>query len=142
MKYLAIDYGTKRTGIAISDSMGILAFPKQLIIMKTQKEFFITLEKLIHIESPDALVIGFPVLFDGSETFITRQVRNFIKRLLRQITLPVFLMKEILSTYEAKLDLQSIGYSRTKMRSVLDQQAAVRILQSFLDQSENDRVQL
>ena len=142
MKYVAIDYGTKYSGIAVSDSMGVFAFPKQSIIMTTQKEFFIKLVELIYVESPDALVVGLPVLFDNSETLITRQVRNFIKRLKHKIMLPVFLMKEILSSYEAKLDLQSVGYRKNKIKSVLDQQAAVRILQSFLDQSESERVQV
>lgn len=142
MKYIAIDYGTKYTGIAVSDSMGVFAFPKQSIMMTTRKEFFTKLVELIYAESPDALVVGLPVLFDGSETLITRQVKNFIKRLKHKIMLPVFLMKEILSSYEAKLDLQAVGYRKNKIKSVLDQQAAVRILQSFLDQSESERVRV
>lgn len=142
MKYIAIDYGTKRTGIAVSDPKGILAFPRQTLVMTTRENFFSELLEVIHNEAPNALVIGFPVLLDGSETCITRQVRNFITRLSHYITLPIFLMKEVLSTYAAKSDLQARGYQHSKLKAVVDQQAAVHILQSFLDQPNEDRMKL
>lgn len=142
MKYIGIDYGTKRTGIAVSDPRGILAFPRKTLVMTTRKKFFLELFEVIRIEDPHALVIGLPVLPNGSETRITRQVYNFINRVVHHITLPTFLMKEILSTYAAKLDLQSMTYNYKKLKAIVDQQAAVHILQSFLDQPKESRIKL
>ena len=137
MKYLAIDYGQKRTGIAVSDSGGSMAFPRRTIQMRTREAFFEELLALLEAEAPDALVIGLPVNLDGEET--TRQTRNFAKNLKKKTPLPIFWMEEALSSFEAEIDLRQAGRSAAKSRAVLDQQAAVRILQSFLDQPEGSR---
>lgn len=139
MKYLAIDYGQKRTGIAVSDSGGSMAFPRRTIQMRTREAFFEELLALLDAEAPDALVIGLPVNLDGEETLTTRQTRNFAKNLKKKTPLPIFWMEEALSSFEAEIDLRQAGRSAAKSRAVLDQQAAVRILQSFLDQPEGSR---
>lgn len=139
MKYLAIDYGQKRTGIAVSDSGGSMAFPRRTIQMRTREAFFEELLALLEAEAPDALVIGLPVNLDGEETLTTRQTRNFAKNLKKNTPLPIFWMEEALSSFEAEIDLRQAGRSAAKSRAVLDQQAAVRILQSFLDQPEGSR---
>ena len=94
---------------------------------------------LIEAEATDAIVIGLPINLDGEESLTTRQVRNFSKSLARRTTLPLFWMEEALSSYEAERDLRDAGRSAAQGRAVLDQQAAVRILQSFLDQPEAKR---
>ena len=132
MKYLAIDYGQKRTGIAVSDTGGSMAFPRKTILMRTRAAFFEELLALIEAEATDANL-------DGEESLTTRQVRNFSKSLARRTTLPLFWMEEALSSYEAERDLRDAGRSAAQGRAVLDQQAAVRILQSFLDQPEDKR---
>lgn len=139
MKYLAIDYGQKRTGIAVSDGGGSMAFPRKTIQMRTREAFFEELLALIEAEAPDAVVIGLPLNLDGEETLTTRQTRNFAKNLKKKIPLPIFWMEEALSSFEAGIDLRQAGRSAAKGRAVLDQQAAVRILQSFLDQPEGSR---
>lgn len=139
MKYIAIDYGQKRTGIAVSDEGGRMAFPRRTIQMRTREAFFDELLALIENESADAVVIGLPIDLDGEETLTTRQTRNFAKNLRRRLSLPLFWMEEALSSFEAERDLRQAGRSAAKGRAVLDQQAAVRILQSFLDQPEDKR---
>ena len=139
MKCLAIDYGQKRTGIAVSDAGGRMAFPRKTILMNTRAAFFKELIALIEAEAPDAVVIGLPINLDGEESLTTRQARNFAKSLARRTSLPLFWMEEALSSYEAERDLRAAGRSAAKGRAVLDQQAAVRILQSFLDQPEDKR---
>ena len=116
-----------------------MAFPRRTILMNTRDAFFAELLALIEAENPDALVVGLPVDLDGTETLTTRQVRNFTDRLARRTPLPIYIMPEALSSLEAELDLRAAGRSAAASRSVLDQQAAVRILQSFLDQPETQR---
>lgn len=142
MKYIAIDYGQKRTGIAVSDEGGRMAFPRRTIQMRTREAFFEELLRLLENEAADAVVIGLPIDLDGQETLTTRQTRNFAKALRRRLSLPLYWMEEALSSFEAERDLRQAGRSAAKSRAVLDQQAAVRILQSFLDQPEDKRKRL
>ena len=76
--------------------------------------------------------MGLPLLDDGTDSLTTRQVRNITARLKRRLDLPVFYMPELLSSEEAWADLREAGVRVGKRKAVLDQQAAVRILASFL----------
>lgn len=140
MKYLGIDYGTRRTGIAASDTGGSMAFPRRTLVMTTRHRFFAELLAIVAEECAGALVVGLPLLHDGTDTLTTRQVRNFVARLQRRTTLPVFLMEEFLSSHEAEGDLRAAGRSGKALEAVVDQQAAARILQSFLNLPESRRV--
>lgn len=140
MKYLAFDYGLKRTGVAITDPGGRMAFPRQTLVMRTRDAFFAELTSLITAEAPDALVIGLPLLLDGQESLTTRQARNFAKSLARRVNLPIYWMPEALSSHEAEEDLRAAGRRGKAASAVVDQQAAVRILESFLNVAEDKRV--
>ena len=80
----------------------------------------------------DAVVVGLPLLADGSDSLTTRQIRNFVRKLLHRLPCPVYLMEEFLSSEEAAWDLEEAGLRRSRRKAVLDQQAAVRILESYL----------
>lgn len=139
MKCIAIDYGTKRTGLAATDTGGRMAFPRRTLVMTTKDRFFAELLAFIEEESPAAIVVGLPTLLDGTETLITRQVRNFVERLKRRCDLPVYFMTEVLSSHEAEGDLREAGLNEREIKKVVDQQAAVRILETFLNQPEHQR---
>lgn len=140
LKYLALDYGLKRTGIAASDAGGRMAFPRRTLVMRTRRAFFGELMTVIAQEQPDALVIGLPFHLDGSESLTTRQVRNFTASLARRVSLPIYWMPEALSSQAAEDDLREAGRRERDLRSVVDQQAAVRILESFLNISQDKRI--
>ena len=142
MKLLAIDYGLVRTGIAVTDAGGRMAFPRCTIVLPPQSPKALFFEKLLAViaaEQPQALVVGLPLLPDGSESLTTRQVRNFTARLQRRVSLPVYLMPEELSSHEAENDLREAGKHAGHMKAILDQQAAVRILESFLAETQPQR---
>ena len=80
----------------------------------------------------EALPVARALLDDGTDSLTTRQVRNVTERLKRRMDLPVFYMPELLSSEEAWSDLREAGLKARKRKAVLDQQAAVRILASFL----------
>ncbi len=144
MKYLCIDYGLVRTGIAVTDGGGHMAFPRCTIHSPPQSPktaFFDKLLACIQEEEPQALVVGLPLLEDGSESLTTRQVRNFVARLQRRCPLDVYLMPEFLSSEEAQSDLWESQLRGRKHKDVLDQQAAVRILQSFLAETQAQKEQ-
>ena len=139
MKYLALDYGLKRTGIAVSDALGLMAFPRRTLILGVRERFFAELAACLAEEAPDAIVVGLPLSMDGSESLATRQARHFVERLKRRTDLPVFWMNEQLSSHEAEQDLRAAGARGARLREVVDQQAACLILESFLAQPEHTR---
>ena len=81
-----------------------------------------------------------PLLDDGGDSLTTRQVRRVAERLKRRLSVPLYFMPEFLSSEEAWSDLREAGVRRPRRKDVLDQQAAVRILQSFLSLPPDQRV--
>ncbi len=137
--FIGIDYGLARTGLALSDPQGCLAFPLATVKMTTRKEYFDSLTRLIEREQPCGLVVGLPLREDGSDSLTTRQARNFADSLQRRVALPIFLVSEYLSSHEAECQMREAGAKAGTIRAKLDQQAAVRILQSFLDERHAGR---
>ncbi len=142
MKYLAVDYGAKRTGIAVSDEGGRMAFARKTLIMTTKERFWLEFLKTLETERPQAIVVGMPRTADGAETLIVRQVRNFLASLRRRTELPVFVMEETLSSFEAQTLLaeSAAGKKNAASRAGLDAAAAARILESFLKLPEHKRM--
>ena len=135
MKLVAVDYGLARTGLAVSDPEGRLAFPLRTLRLADhpdRKALLDALAQAILAAGAEAVVMGLPLLADGGESLTTRQVRNVTRRLQRRIPLPCYFMSEELSSEEAWDDLRAAGLDARRRRTVLDQQAAVRILESFL----------
>ena len=142
LKYVGIDYGLARTGLAASDPEGRLAFPLATLRLEDftdRKAFLAALAERIAEAGAEAVVVGLPLTLDGEETMTTRQIRNVTERLKRRVPLPFFFMIEALSSEEAWADLREAGLKMRKRKAVLDQQAAVRILSSFLSLAPQDR---
>lgn len=140
MKYLGIDYGTKRIGIAISDDAGMIAFPREII--ENTKE---ALEKIITIisqENINAVVIGESVRLDGRHNQIQKSIDSLKQKISDTMEIPVFLEKEWMSSVAADSHLYSkgnianerwSGSLNDKRRASTDDKAAAVILQRFLD---------
>lgn len=140
MKLVGIDYGLVRTGLAATDPDGVLAYPLTTLDLNafpSRKALLEALAGIIRQERPGAVVVGLPLMPDGTESLTTRQVRNFASRLVHRTDCPVLFMEELLSSEEAAWDLAEAGVrDRKRRKAVLDQQAAVRILESYLHQPE------
>lgn len=138
-KYMAMDYGLKRVGIAFSEASTRFVFPLCTLDRSIKKNFYGALQKLVEEYKPTAFVLGLPLRTDGTEGLTTAQVRNFAASLARRYPLPIFFINEFLSSFEAEEDLRAIAQvdhkkmNNQKIKKILDQQAAVRILQSFLE---------
>ncbi|MCL1939844.1 MAG: Holliday junction resolvase RuvX [Desulfovibrionaceae bacterium] len=140
MKFLAIDYGQKRTGIALSDPGGVLAFPRATIIMRGKDAFFAELLALAEAEAAQAFVVGLPLRENGEDSETTRQARNMAARLKRRTKLPVYFMPEALSSHDAESRLRAAGKNSDTIRHTLDKAAAAAILESFLALPEDRRM--
>lgn len=124
MRYLGIDYGHKKIGIAVSDEEGRIAFP--LVELPAEFGGFVKeIKKIIKKKSIQKIIIGLPVTFSGKESFQTRAVREFGCELERVVQLPVEYENEVLST-----KLAERGGTPQKM---INAASAAIILQSYLD---------
>ena len=123
MKYLCIDYGTKRVGIATSDDGGTMAFPFSVI--PNTKMLVRDAAKLCHSEHIDVIVVGDSLNFQNEPNAIMAEVRPFAKELGEETGLPVKFMNEVLSSQEA-MRLQGDNAGN-------DASAAAIVLQSYLD---------
>ena len=131
MKYLAMDLGTKRLGLAISTS-GVLTTPYKLISFKTYEEARDEVIKIIEKEKITCLVLGLPKNMDNSMGFASERSLNFKKLLEEKCSLPVNLEDERLSTVEAESILIENNYSRAKRKNVIDELSACIILDTYL----------
>lgn len=121
MKYIGIDFGTRRVGIAVSDKEGTLAFPRA--VFENDDKFFERLREMIKEEGVEKIVVGMPKALSGKETAMTTRVKNFIEE-LKQKGFIVVEEDEVFSTKTAKEN------AREDMR---DASAAALILQQYLD---------
>ncbi|MBI5913663.1 Holliday junction resolvase RuvX [Candidatus Azambacteria bacterium] len=124
MKYLGIDYGEKRIGIAVSDDNGMIAFPHATIenISSTLAE----IKKICDAEKPVQIVIGMPMLIGEVSPFM-RTIRMFGDALARFVQIPVVYENEIFTTKMATRD--------GAKKNTLDQSSAALILQSWIDRN-------
>lgn len=130
MRYLGIDYGNKRIGIAISDQSNIIANPLLTIINKNDESVLNELNKIIKEYDISDIIIGMPFSFNFTNTEQTDITQSFIDFLnLKLPNMPVHLENEILSTKEAENRLDNMD----NKNNVIDQTSACLLLQSFLD---------
>jgi putative Holliday junction resolvase len=122
-RFLGIDYGTKRIGVAISDENGTLAFPKEIILNNSST--FKRFSEILKAENVSEIVVGESLDFDGKENKVMQEVKEFIAQITQMFSLPVYLEKEFLTSVEARRFHE--GIDRT------DASAAALILQRYLD---------
>src|SRR6056297_2930037 len=114
MRYLGIDFGLKRVGLALTDPSGTMAFPYKTLHRTTRRQFFEDLLAVMDQEKVEGVVLGLPLDLEGRETETTRQVINFKNSLARRTDLPIYLVNEALSSFEAEQTLTSTGMKRKK----------------------------
>jgi putative Holliday junction resolvase len=135
MRYLAIDYGSKRTGLAICDVAETIASPLNVIL--GQKELLKKIAAVVHKEGVEAIVVGLPLNMDDSESAQTRLVHKFVERLRQYIGIPVYLQDERLTSFSAEEKLASAKLKKAQMLKRSDAVAAAEILEAFLEQKHN-----
>ncbi|MFW5999337.1 MAG: Holliday junction resolvase RuvX [Halanaerobiaceae bacterium] len=136
MRILALDYGSKRIGVAVSDALGLTAQGKGVITRKDLREDLKKIEEYIDEYNVEKIIVGMPRNMDGSYGPRAEKTRQFITFLRRRLTLPVETWDERLSSAEAERVLISGDVSRAKRKKVIDQVAAAIILQGYLDSKD------
>ncbi len=128
---LGIDVGKARVGVSRCDPDGMLAVPVETV--PRTDESLTRIAELAREYEPIEFVVGLPVNLQGTDTASTADARDFAASLRRLTGIPVRLMDERLSTVTAHAALRSSGRSQRKSRSIVDQVAAVVLLQHAID---------
>lgn len=127
MKYLGIDYGSKRVGIATSDQHGKISFPKKILYNRGNQYLFDQLESFIKEEGIVRVVVGLPIGLDGKDTEQTRIIREFADKLKKAVDIPVEFENEMFTSH--MVTEHGVPKEHT------DEAAAAVILQSYLDKA-------
>lgn len=131
---LAFDFGEKRIGVAMGESILKIAHPLMTINSEINDVRFLQIQTLIQEWRPALLVVGLPLSVDGEEHAMTKLSRKFAQRLEGRFSLPVALVDERFSSTEASLSLKQAGVHGKAQKVMIDQVAAQTILQSYFDQ--------
>jgi putative holliday junction resolvase len=132
---LAFDFGEKRTGVAIGEMAVGIAHPLTTIIAAAKQSRYAAIASLIDEWRPVRLVVGLPAHMDGTEHELSRLARKFARELGARFNLPVDLVDERLTSAEADSSLSDAGISSRKRKPLVDQVAALHILQDYLDRN-------
>ena len=135
MRYLAVDYGAKRTGLAICDPAETVASP--LAVIEGQKDLPKKIAEVVEAENVKAIVIGLPLNMDDSAGPQAKLVFQFAEQLEKVLNIPIHFQDERLSTFSAAEKLASADFSRKKKKKRLDAIAAAEILEAFLEQKNS-----
>lgn len=133
MKILAVDYGDVRTGLAVCDEMEILASPLGVITQRQQPLVVEAVAEQAKTCGAKAIVVGYPLNMDGSAGERAQKCRELAELLKEKTGLDVELWDERCTTVSAHKALNVTNTRGKKRKSVVDQVAAVMILQSFLE---------
>lgn len=138
MRILAVDPGTKRIGLAISDPTGTIANPLTVIEHVSRQEDAHTIVQLARTKDAGRIIVGQSLDEYGQPTFEGRQAARLAAAIREAADLPVDLWDESFSTHDARAARIAMGTPRRKRRGHMDELAATVILQSYLDAHQNE----
>ncbi|MFM8639643.1 MAG: Holliday junction resolvase RuvX [Planctomycetota bacterium] len=132
MRYLAIDLGDRRTGLAAGDDVVRLVQPVEVLQVPRGPALLDALARAVDRHGPDALVVGLPLNMDGTEGGAARSVREFGALIAERTRLPVHYQDERLTSFEADERMARSGRTHREKRELRDALAACAILEGFL----------
>jgi putative Holliday junction resolvase len=135
MRYLAIDYGPKHTGLAVCDRNETIASP--LTVIEGSENLPEKIVEIIKAENIEAVVLGLPINMDDSHGPQAELVFAFAENLKHLIDVPIQFQDERLSSFAAEQKFASADFAKKKKKKRLDAVAAAEILEAFLEQKSS-----
>ncbi len=133
MRILAIDHGSKRMGIAVSDDLKMIASPVGYLPAEPFAQFLASLKDLLREKEVELILVGMPRNMDGSYGPAALKVQEFVAVLKGAVTIPIQLWDERLTSAQANRFLIQGNVRRDKRKEKVDAMAAAILLQSYLD---------
>lgn len=134
MRYLAIDYGTKRIGVAICDPSETIVSP--LTVIEGQKDLLDRIVQLVEAENVGAVVLGLPLNMDDSVGPQAKFVFQFAEQLKERLSVPIHFQDERLTSFAAEQKSAPFESRGKKKQKRLDAIAAAQILEAFLERKK------
>lgn len=138
-RILALDLGTKRVGVAVTDELQMTARGVRMFTQEAPEKLLAAVRLLIEEFDAVALVIGLPLNFDGSESAGAIEARRIADCFADNLSIPVHLQDERLTSRAAEENLREQGYNRQEIKKLVDQEAAAVILRDFIEQQRFSR---
>lgn len=138
MRKLALDFGERRIGLAISDETGRLARPLKVISHKNIQDDLKEIKKVIYEYQVDQIIVGLPLSTSGKDSKQALRVKEYIHELKRNLEVPVTEYDERFTTKVAQQIMNQIGLKSYKKKEIEDKISASIILQSFLDHGKKN----
>jgi putative Holliday junction resolvase len=133
MRILAIDHGTRRMGIAVSDELKTIAQPLEYVPAEPFEGFVERLRHIVVEKSVELILVGMPRNMDGTYGPAAEKVREFIDELKERIDVPIRTWDERLTSAQANRFLIAANVRRRDRKEKVDKTAAAILLQSYLD---------
>lgn len=133
MRILALDHGTKRIGVAISDELKLIAQPVEFIPAEPFQDFLSRLKDLLREREVELILVGLPRNMDGTFGPAALKVREFVTALEGALPIPIKTWDERLTSVQANRLLIQGGVRRQQRKQQVDKTAAAILLQSYLD---------
>lgn len=134
MRYLAVDLGDKRTGLAVGDDVTGMVTPLKVLELPGNAALFTALHSAAQESDAGAVVIGLPLNMDGSEGPAAKHARELGEQLAEVTGLPVLFQDERLTSYAADQHMARSGRTHKQKKTLRDALAAAEILRDFLDE--------
>ena len=135
-RILAIDYGDKKVGLALSDPMKIIAKPYKTIINNSKESLLSDIIQIIQLKDVNEIVVGLPKTLKNTYSEQTYKVKDFIDYITSILDINVVIVDERLSSIEAKRSLINQGIKTGHNKKDVDMTAAALFLQNYLDKIE------
>ena len=135
-RIMGLDYGDARTGVAVSDLLGITAQGVESIAHNgNEKMLLARLEQLIKEYEVEKIVIGYPVNMNATKGPRAQKTDKFIEKLIQRFKIEVIKIDERLTTVSAHRTMQELSVNKDKKKKIVDTISAQYILQMYLDKS-------
>ncbi len=132
-RILAVDYGSRRIGLAVSDPLKIVATPLETLVITGEKEAVPLLKQVIDINEVDTVLVGYPLGLHGNKTDQTRRVDQFIDQLKQAVSARIIPWDERFTSLEAEDILRQKGIKPSENKGLVDQMSARIMLQEYLN---------
>ena len=131
-RVMALDYGERKIGVALSDALQMISYPYKTIDRKKTPNYIGEIKNIIENKEVGSIVVGYPISMSGQETKQTKITMDFINELKNKINIKVFKYDERLSSKEAVRYLQNQNIKTGHNKEKIDQISASIILEQFL----------
>jgi putative holliday junction resolvase len=132
MRILSVDFGERRTGLAITDELGLTAQGLDTVIAGAEEEILLRVIEIVNLHGVGKILLGLPLNMDGSESEKSRKVREFGETLAGKTSLPVVYWDERMTTMQAKRVMAELEMKTFGNKHMVDRISAILMLQEYM----------